>query len=210
MKKVVFLLILFDLSSGGYAQNPNSICCRGLAPSNPGSIRLPMISKAGLDVRQECPDGTALRAISFSHKNGENLTYQEAFGLTCASSANTVTNQCGWGQLISNFDTHTRATAPADSVVTGLRFVHKNGEDFTHQQSFAIRTCRLQSPRARDFSLRGKPRAGTTKWHLESHASCEVVLDGVRSGLVDSLGFSHASGLNGTNQERVHLGCVWD
>jgi hypothetical protein len=210
MKKVVLLIILFNLSSGGYTQNPNSICCRGLAPSNPGSIRLPMVSKAPLDVRQECPDGTALRAISFSHKTGEILTYQESFGLTCASSLSVVTNQCSWGQLISNFDTHTWALALADSIVTGVRFTHRNGEDFTYQQSFAIRTCRLQDPRPRDFSLRGKPRAGTTKWHLESHASCEVVLDGVRSGLVDSLGFSHASGLNGTHQESVHLGCVWD
>src|SRR5690348_6318564 len=117
MKKVVLLIILLHLSSGGYSQNPGSVCCRGLAPSNRGSIRLPMISKAPLDVQQECPEGTALRAISFSHKTGEILTYQESFGLTCASSASMVTNQCSWGQLISNFDTHTRALALTDSVV---------------------------------------------------------------------------------------------
>jgi hypothetical protein len=126
MKKVVLLIILLHLSPGGYSQNPGSVCCRGLAPSNPGSIRLPMISKAPLDVRQECPDGTALRAISFSHKSGEILTYQESFGLTCASSASMVTNQCSWGQLIPNSETRTWALALAGSIVTGVRFTHSN------------------------------------------------------------------------------------
>ncbi|HXO38845.1 MAG TPA: hypothetical protein VN872_09405 [Candidatus Acidoferrum sp.] len=209
MKKILYLLVLFSLVPGGYAQDPASICCRGLAPATPGTIQLPMVSKVPLDVQQECPPGTAMRAISFSHQNDQNLTFQESFALTCASSPSVVTNQCQWGQLISNFALSTTATAPGDSVITGVRFTHRFGQDFTYQQSYAVRTCRLQHPRSRAFP-RGKPAGGTTKWHLQSHASCSLSNGGVTSGLVDRLGFNHGNGYNGTHEEGVSLGCVYD
>jgi hypothetical protein len=204
-------LLVLVLASGAFAQDPNSIYCNGLAGQSPNAINLPLHPKVDLDVFQECPAGTAMRAISFSHKKDENLTFQESFALQCATSQSVVTTQCSWGSFTSNFNLSTKATAPPGSVITGVRFTHKKDENFTHQQSFAIKSCSLQNPQP--LVNQPNPDAGsTTKWHLESNASCDKTFgsgsNSLRLGLANSLGFSHTKGYNNTSEESVQLGCV--
>ena len=205
------LVLVLALASGASAQDPNSMCCNGLAPQSPNAINLPLHPKVELDVFQECPLGTAMRAISFSHKKDENLTFQESFALQCATSQSVVTSECSWGSLISNFDIPTKATAPPGWVIAGVRFTHKKDENFTHQQNFSIKSCSLRNPQP--LVVRPYPESGsTTKWHLESNASCDRTFgsgaNSLRLGLANSLGFSHTKDYNNTSEESVHLGCV--
>ncbi len=202
---------MIPLCSLGYAgqiapwqADPNTLCCAGLAQPSAGAINLPMRAKVELDVRQECQGGRAMRAISFHHNKGEDLTYQESFGLQCATSPSTVTDQCNWSSLVSNFQTQTMTNAPPGWVITGVRFTHKNDENFVYQQSYAVKSCRLQNPKP-DFKI-GEP-GGTIKWHLDSNASCEKIYGGVRFGLVNGLGFNHHKDYNNTSQEQVTLAC---
>jgi hypothetical protein len=206
-----FCLLVLVLATGAFAQDPNSICCNGLAAPSPNAINLPLHPKVDLDVFQECPAGTAMRAISFSHKKDENLTFQESFALQCATSQSVVTTECSWGSLISNFDIPTKATAPPGWVITGVRFTHKKDENFTYQQNFAIKSCSLRNPKplvTRPYGQSGS----TTKWHLESNASCDKTFssspNSLRLGLANSLGFSHTKDYNNTSEESVQLGCV--
>jgi|ERR1700722_47132 hypothetical protein len=204
-----FCLLVLILSSRAFAQD--SSCCNGLASPSPDAINLPLHPKVELDVFQKCPPGRAMRAISFSHKKDENLTYQESFALQCATSRSVVTKQCNWGPLISNFDIPTKATAPPGWVIAGVRFTHKKDENFIHQQNFSIWSCSLQNPKP--LVDRPYPETGsTTKWHLESHASCDKTFgpgsNSLRLGLANSLGFSHTKDYNNTSEETVELGCV--
>lgn len=189
------------------AQDPNSICCDGLAPPSLNAIDLPLVSKFALWAEQSCPPGRAMRAISFSHQKGQDLTYQESFGLQCATSASVVTTDCTWSQLKSNWDLSTTLTAPPGWVIAGVRFTHKKDENFVYQQSFAIKSCRLQNPTPLAYDS-GIPAGGTTKWHPQSHASCYLNVNGKLLGLANSLGFSHDKGLDNTSQEFAHLTCV--
>src|SRR5580658_3997444 len=66
-------VLVLLLSSRAFAQDPNSLCCPGLAAPSPNAINMALVPKFNLDARQECPAGTAMRAISFSHKKDENL-----------------------------------------------------------------------------------------------------------------------------------------
>lgn len=211
MKTAVALTAL-ALASLTHAQPPSSLCCSGMGSTPKGCTRLPLVSKIALDVRQQCPAGTAVRTIAFTHKNDENLTFQESFQLVCCPSQreNRVTTDCQWGELTSNFALRTEARAPENWVVAGVRFTHKHGEDATHQQSFAIRSCRLERPA--QTTWRGVGASGsTTKWHLQSHAGCGQTTASVPSmGLASSLGFSHEHGYNGTHQEFVRMGCVFN
>jgi hypothetical protein len=199
-----WLILSFPLASFG--QDPNSLCCNGLAGPSANSVNLPMISKFALDVRQECPSGRGVRAISFHHNNGQDLIYQESFGLQCATSQAIVTAQCDWSPLMSNFEVRTMANAPSGWAVSGIRFTHKKDENFVYQQNFSIKSCRLQN--SKSVYLKGS--AGTTKWHLDSDASCERIYGGVTYGLVSGLGFAHDKDLNNTSQESVKLACLTD
>jgi hypothetical protein len=206
MKHIKSLLVCAMLPMIAHAQDPNS-CCNGLAPPSPDAIDLPLVSKFPLDVSQVCPAGRGMRAISFSHQKDENFTYQESFGLQCATSRLVVTNDCAWGPLISNFPLKTQASAPPGSVLTGIRFIHKKDENLTYQQSFAIQTCKLQT---KPPSLAADQGGGTSKWFLQSHTGCQLTFAGQSFGLIQMIDFQHPKDLNLTDQETVFVGCLKD
>jgi hypothetical protein len=214
MRLLYLTLVAAFLPLGASAQDPNSFCSSGLARPTPGSIQLPMLPKFNLDVPQVCPPGTGVRAISFSHQKDQNLTFQESFGLQCVPSKSVVTSQCQWGSLNPNFPLSTLASAPADSVIAGVRFVHKKDENLTYQQSYAILSCKLQNPQPRNFP-NGVPVSGTSKFFLQSNASCALqspfyLGNCAIFGMMTALGFLHPKDLNLTYHESVTAICSFD
>jgi len=181
----------------------------GLATHFPGAIELPLVSKFPLTVWQACPARTAMHAISFSHKFGENLTFQESFSLQCLPSQSIVTTQCSWGQWVSNFSLSARADAASDSVIAGIAFTHRKDENFTYQERFAIMTCKLSNPHPnRQPSI----FIGATKFSLQSNATCDRDGTPAPEGLIVAItiGFSHFKDENETYQEQYFVMCSTD
>src|ERR1700736_5296649 len=77
------LLVLWTMSAAASAEDLNARCCKGLAP---GAAQY-MIRKDALDTAFQfrCGWNLGVTAISFGHKFGENLTYQEDVGVNCYS-----------------------------------------------------------------------------------------------------------------------------
>lgn len=203
----LFAVVLVLACASASARSPETSCCAGLGPTPSDCQRLSFVAKSALDTSQQCPSGTAMRTIVFKHNLHENMTHQESFQLVCCPSQSRVTNRCRWGPLMLNFYSGALAKAPANSVITGVRFKRNAGENYPRHQSYAIRSCELEKPKPIYFPRR--PPRTTTKWHLESHVSCALVVDGQEVGLADSLTIEGLR-VNGTHGESVEIGCVND
>lgn len=160
-----------------------------------GCYRTPWQSKVSVDTNLSCKSGNAVKSISFKHRHAENLTYQESYQLLCCK-APSLTNNCFWdGDFTSNENLSTEVVTAPDGPVTGIRFKHRFGENFTYQQEFRLLRC-YEGQRSNTFGswIKGN------KVSLETEFSCS-------SGNIYGVGFSHKNGENLTYQETVKVFC---
>jgi hypothetical protein len=186
------------------ADDPASECCKGWAPPFPFAYDLGTVLKnpvAPAAAEQTCPPGQPMRAISFSHKDGENFTYQELFGIQCVKNTSvTVTTSCSWLQQPISKAADVPAVAPPDSVIAGIRFEHNKDENLTYQERFNIYTCKLNNLTRKGAQV---GHSFTTKFHLQSHVRC----NNIANSLMTSIRFFHEKDKNGTHEEHVDIVC---
>jgi hypothetical protein len=88
-------------------------------------------------------------------------------------------------------------------AITGIKFHHNSGENWTFQQSYALWLCPLLSRKPVN------PR-GTFAHLKDNQKGPDAFYCSADSGNLDELdtiGFSHPNGDNWTFQETVHIGC---
>jgi hypothetical protein len=204
MKRAVSLLALLAFPSASLARD-----FLGVTPDS--CYRLAWKPKIELSQVSECKTGYSLRSVGFKHKPGENGTHQESIEVLCCQDK--LTDPCRWSPFTSNMSLSTNIAVPARSVVTGIAFRHQAHENGTHQQSYAIKSCTL----AADTDWATVTAPVDSKLWPETEFGCGFVSQYViPSGVgftrvprrIVGVGFSHASGHNGTHEELVHMTCL--
>jgi hypothetical protein len=155
---------------------------------------------AGVETAVQCPDGTYLKGLIFTHPNGQNLTYQESVAAQCCSEQLVYPQFYTKTSWINKVNNQTVSRAPANSMVTGISFYHNRGQDLTFQE--AVKVSVSYPIDFLDNMVNCYSGAWVSKAPTVSQALCSLP-----NSYVKTVKFFHQSGENFTFQESVAVDC---
>ena len=168
-----------------------------------GCLSTAMVSKWPADqaVSALCPAGYAVNGIEYTHRFGENLTYQENVGLRCCPLPEELTGPAIIGSPWTNrWALSSCLQAPEGAILKGLSFEHARGHDHVYEENIQLLHTEPNPFIARIASCRNLP--------MRNKASLDLVVACASPhAFVSGIQLSHQRGQDLVYQENVGLTC---